>query len=99
MLRQSVLELRMSLSKEQKTEVIKKFQLNEKDTASPQVQIALLTYRLNYLNDHFKKNKKDHHSRRGLMKIVGQRRRLLDYLHTNDAPSYKKLIAELGIRK
>ncbi|NRA43756.1 MAG: 30S ribosomal protein S15 [Oligoflexales bacterium] len=89
----------MSLSKEQKTEIIKKFQLNEKDTASPQVQIALLTSRLNYLNDHFKKNKKDHHSRRGLMKIVGQRRRLLDYLHNNDAPSYKKLIAELGIRK
>lgn len=89
----------MSLSKEQKTEVIKKFQLNDKDTASPQVQIALLTSRLNYLNDHFKKNKKDHHSRRGLMKIVGQRRRLLDYLHTNDAASYKKLITELGIRK
>ena len=89
----------MSLSKEQKTEVIKKFQLNDKDTASPQVQIALLTSRLNYLNDHFKKNKKDHHSRRGLMKIVGQRRRLLDYLHAKDAPSYRKLIAELGIRK
>lgn len=89
----------MSLSKVDKAELIKKFQLNEKDTASPQVQIALLTARLNYLNDHFKKNKKDHHSRRGLMKMVGQRRRLLDYLHKNDAGSYKKLISELGIRK
>ena len=89
----------MSLSKEQKTEIIKKFQLNEKDTASPQVQIALLTSRLNYLNDHFKKNKKDHHSRRGLMKIVGQRRRLLDYLHKNDIERYRSIIAKLNIRK
>ena len=89
----------MSLSREQKTEIIKKFRINDKDTASPQIQVALLTSRLSYLNDHFKKNKKDHHSRRGLMKMVGQRRRLLDYLHHNDAAEYKKLIAELGIRK
>lgn len=89
----------MSLTKEKKTEIIKKFQLNEKDTASPQVQIALLTSRLEYLNQHFKKNKKDHHSRRGLMKMVGQRRRLLDYLQNNDKQSYQKLIGELGIRK
>lgn len=89
----------MALSTAAKAEIIKKFQLNEKDTASPQVQIAILTARLNYLTEHFKTNKKDHHSRRGLMKIVGQRRRLLDYLHKNDAPSYKKLIGDLGIRK
>lgn len=89
----------MALSTAAKAEIIKKFQLNDKDTASPQVQIAILTARLNYLTEHFKTNKKDHHSRRGLMKIVGQRRRLLDYLHKNDAPSYKKLISDLGIRK
>ena len=89
----------MALTTSEKAEIIKKFQLNEKDTASPQVQIAILTAKLGYLNDHFRKNKKDHHSRRGLMKMVGQRRRLLDYLHKNDAPSYKKLIGELGIRR
>ena len=89
----------MALTTSDKAEIIEKFRLNEKDTASPQVQIALLTARLNYLNDHFKSNKKDHHSRRGLMKMVGQRRRLLDYLHKNDAESYKKLISALGIRK
>ena len=89
----------MALKTGNKAEIIRKFQLHEKDTASPQVQVALLTARLNYLNDHFRANKKDHHSRRGLMKIVGQRRRLLDYLHKNDAPAYKKLIGELGIRK
>lgn len=89
----------MSLSTNDKQEIIKKYQLNEKDTASPQVQIALLTARLSYLNEHFKSNKKDHHSRRGLMKMVGQRRRLLDYLHKKDAASYKTLISQLGIRK
>ena len=89
----------MSLITSSKAEVINKHRINEQDTASPQVQIALLTRRLLYLNEHFKKNKKDHHSRRGLMRIVGQRRRLLDYLHKHDALGYKKLIAELGIRK
>ena len=89
----------MAIDRETKAELIKKFQKNESDTASPQVQVALLTSRLNRLNEHFKKNKKDHHSRRGLMRIVGQRRRLLDYLRRNDASSYKNLIKELGIRK
>ena len=89
----------MALTKDQKSELIKKFQINDKDTASPQVQIAILTSKLSYLNDHFKKNKKDHHSRRGLMKMVGQRRRLLDYLRKSDSTSYQKLIGELGIRR
>lgn len=89
----------MALSKEKKAELIKKFQKSEQDTASPQVQIALLTARLEYLNEHFKNNSKDHHSRRGLMKIVGQRRQLLNYLHRKDTQAYKALIKELGIRK
>lgn len=89
----------MSLRKEDKEKIIKEFQVNPNDTASPQVQIALLTNRLTYLNEHFKKNKKDHHSRRGLMKMVGQRRQLLNYLHSSNADAYKELIAKLGIRK
>lgn len=89
----------MALTVEDRSRIIKEHQLNERDTASPQVQIALMTERLNYLNDHFKGNKKDHHSRRGLMKIVGQRRRLLDYLHHKDNEAYKSLIKKLGIRK
>ncbi|MCB9228070.1 MAG: 30S ribosomal protein S15 [Deltaproteobacteria bacterium] len=89
----------MALTIADKAEVIKKFQLHEKDTASPQVQVALLTARLNYLNEHFRDNKKDHHSRRGLMKMVGQRRRLLDYLHKSDVAAYKTLISELGLRR
>lgn len=89
----------MALTTQQKEEIIKKFQKNDKDTASPQVQIALLTSRLLYLNDHFKSNKKDHHSRRGLMKMVGHRRRLLDYLKKKDFNEYKTLINELGIRR
>lgn len=89
----------MAYTSDKKAEIIKKFQKNDKDTASPEVQIALLTYRLNYLNDHFKLNKKDHHSRRGLMKMVGQRRQLLDYLHKTNADAYRNLIQELGIRR
>jgi small subunit ribosomal protein S15 len=89
----------MSLRKEDKEKIIKEFQTSPQDTASPQVQIALLTSRLSYLNEHFKKNKKDHHSRRGLMKMVGQRRQLLNYLHKSNTDEYKKLIAKLGIRK
>ena len=77
----------------------KKFGRHDSDTASPEVQIALLTTRLNQLTEHFKEHKKDHHSRRGLMRIVSRRRRLLDYLHRKDPPAYKKLIGELGIRK
>ncbi len=82
-----------------KAELVKKFQINDKDTASPQVQIALLSARLDYLKSHFAANPKDHHSRTGLLKIVGKRRRLLDYLKRSDANAYLKLIDALGIRK
>jgi small subunit ribosomal protein S15 len=82
-----------------KSAIVEKFRINDKDTASPQVQIALLSARLDYLKDHFTKNPKDHHSRTGLLKIVGRRRRLLDYLKRNDEPTYKSLIVTLGIRK
>ena len=89
----------MALSTQDRAKVVKEHQIHEKDTASPQVQVALMTARLNYLNQHFKENKKDNHSRRGLMKLVGKRRSLLNYLHTNDNEAYKKLIAKLGIRR
>jgi small subunit ribosomal protein S15 len=89
----------MSLSKSEKSEIIKKHSTSAGDTASPQVQIALLTKRLQQLNDHFKIHKKDNHSKYGLMKLVGQRRRLLGYLHKKDAEAYRSLIKELGIRK
>lgn len=89
----------MSLTTQDRAEIIKKFQTSPNDTASPQVQVALLTSRLNYLNEHFKSNAKDHHSRRGLMKMVGRRRRLLTYLKKHDNESYKGLIETLGIRK
>ncbi len=89
----------MALLQEQKAEVITKYQVHEGDTGSPEVQVALLTERIAYLTEHFKGHAKDHHSRRGLLKLVGQRRRLLDYLRTKDANRYKKLIEELGIRK
>ena len=89
----------MPMNTEQKQDLINKFQVHESDTGSAEVQIALLTGRINYLNEHFAKHKKDHHSRRGLLKIVGQRRRLLNYLKAKDAERYKKIIKELGIRK
>ena len=84
---------------ERKQEIIEKFKRHEGDTGSPQVQVALLTERIIYLTQHFKTHKKDHHSRRGLLKIVGQRRRLLDYLKKNDVAGYADLIKELGIRR
>lgn len=84
---------------ERKTEVIGKFRQHPKDTGSPEVQVAILTERIGYLTDHFKVHKKDHHSRRGLLKLVGQRRRLLDYLRGKDDQRYKTLIEALGIRK
>jgi small subunit ribosomal protein S15 len=87
------------LSAGAKKEVIERFKIHEKDTGSPEVQIALLTSRIQYLTDHFKVHKKDHHSRRGLLKLVGQRRRLLNYLKKKDAEKYRTLIQELGIRK
>lgn len=89
----------MALTSTQTQDILKKFGTGTGDTGSPQVQVALLTARLTYLNEHFKANTKDHHSRTGLMKLVGQRRRLLDYLHRSNPEAYKKLINELGIRK
>lgn len=79
-------------------EVIKKFQLHENDRGSARVQVAILTARINHLTDHFRTHHKDHHSRRGLLKMVGQRRRLLDYLRRTDLEQYRALIAELGLR-
>jgi small subunit ribosomal protein S15 len=87
------------LTPEVKKEIIEKFKVNEKDTGSPEVQIALLSSRIKYLTDHFKLHKKDHHSRRGLLKLVGQRRRLLNYLKKKDVEKYRSVIQELGIRK
>ncbi len=89
----------MSLSQERKQELIKGFQIHENDTGSPEVQIAILTERINYLNEHLKSNKKDHHSRRGLLKMVGQRRALLDYLKDNDFERYRSIVTRLGLRR
>ena len=87
------------LTKERKEELIRGYQLHRTDTGSPEVQVAILSHRIGYLTEHFKSHKKDHHSRRGLLKLVGQRRRLLDYLKRMDFVRYKELIGRLGIRK
>ncbi|MFT3917226.1 MAG: 30S ribosomal protein S15 [Anaeromyxobacteraceae bacterium] len=87
------------ITPDKKQELVKTFKQHDKDTGSPEVQVALITERMAYLNEHFKTHKKDHHSRRGLLKLVGQRRRLLDYLHKTDEARYKALIDKLGIRK
>ena len=87
------------LSKERKTEVISTYKTHDGDTGSPEVQVALLSERISYLTEHFKSHAKDHHSRRGLLKLVGQRRRLLDYLKRKDTDRYAELIKRLGIRK
>ena len=87
------------MEKDFKLEVIEKYKLHEGDTGSPEVQVALLTYRINHLNEHLKINKKDHHSRRGLLKMVGQRRGLLNYLKGKDIERYRTLITSLGLRK
>ena len=89
----------MVLTPETKREIIDRFKVNENDTGSPEVQIALLSSRIKYLTDHFKVHKKDHHSRRGLLKLVGQRRRLLNYLKKRNVEKYQGVIKELGIRK
>jgi small subunit ribosomal protein S15 len=89
----------MSLATARKKDTIGKYATHEGDTGSPEVQIALLTERINYLTEHFKTHVKDHHSRRGLLKLVGQRRRLLDYLKHKNLDRYRKLIGSLGIRK
>ncbi|MDX9888933.1 MAG: 30S ribosomal protein S15 [Anaerovoracaceae bacterium] len=87
------------ITKEKKTEIIKDYQLKEGDTGSSEVQIAVLTFRINDLNEHLKIHVKDHHSRRGLLKMVGQRRNLLNYLKGKDVEGYRELIARLGLRK
>ncbi len=87
------------LATERKQEIIEKFKAHDADTGSPEVQIALLSERITYLTEHFRTHKKDHHSRRGLLKIVGQRRRLLDYLKSKDVGRYRTVIKELGIRR
>ena len=84
---------------EKKQEIIDSFKLHDSDTGSPEVQIAILTERITYLTEHFKVHKKDHHSRRGLLKMVGQRRRLLDYVKKKDVERYKGIIERLGIRR
>ena len=89
----------MTLTAEQKRGVVEKQARGKNDTGSPEVQVALLSERITMLTEHFKTHKKDHHSRRGLLKLVGQRRRLLDYLKSKDGNRYKKLIEGLGIRK
>lgn len=87
------------LTQEAKQEIMAKYAVHEGDTGSPEVQIAVLTARIQYLTDHLKEHKKDHHSRRGLLKMVGQRRSLLNYLIKVDIERYRAIIAELGIRK
>ena len=89
----------MALAAERKTEVVQKFARKAGDTGSPEVQIALLSERITYLTEHFKTHAKDHHSRRGLLMLVGQRRRLLDYLKDKSVDRYRALIQSLGIRK
>ncbi|MBQ6796277.1 MAG: 30S ribosomal protein S15 [Clostridia bacterium] len=87
------------MTPERKAEIIKEFQLSPTDTGSPEVQIALLTERINHLNEHLKEFKKDHHSRRGLLMMVGKRRGLLDYLTKKDIERYRAIVAKLGLRK
>ena len=89
----------MTLSKDGKSQVITDYRRHDSDTGSPEVQIALLSQRISYLTEHFKTHAKDHHSRRGLMKLVGRRRRLLDYLKQNEVERYRGIIDRLGIRK
>ena len=89
----------MALTKELKSEIISSYQVHPSDTGSPEVQIAILSHRIEDLTGHFNAHAKDHHSRRGLLKMVGTRRRLLDYLKNRDAERYRELIKKLGIRK
>ena len=89
----------MSITAERKEALIKEHGRGKSDTGSPEVQVAILTERINHLTEHLKVHKKDHHSRRGLLMLVGRRRRLLDYLRRNDVDRYRALIAELGLRR
>jgi small subunit ribosomal protein S15 len=89
----------VALDTEQKQEIIDRYRVHDADTGSPEVQVAILSERISYLTDHFKVHAKDHHSRRGLIKLVGQRRRLLNYLKNKDIDRYRALIEQLGLRK
>ncbi len=89
----------MSLTRERKTEIVDSYRTHSTDTGSPEVQIAILSEKIGYLTDHFKIHAKDHHSRRGLLRLVGKRRRLLDYLKAKDVNRYRVVIERLGIRK
>ncbi|MCP3762036.1 MULTISPECIES: 30S ribosomal protein S15 [Bacillaceae] len=89
----------MALSQERKNELIQEYRTHESDTGSPEVQIAVLTEQINTLNDHLRTHKKDHHSRRGLLKMVGRRRNLLSYLRNKDVARYRELIQKLGLRR
>ena len=89
----------MAQTKPQREQIIQDYRLHESDTGSTDVQVALITHRINELTEHFKTHTKDHHGRRGLLKLVGQRRRLLDYLKRKDSDRYRQLIERLGIRK
>ena len=89
----------MGIAEQQKQNVVEQFRVHQTDTGSPEVQVALLSQRIEHLTSHFKTHVKDHHSRRGLLKLVGQRRRLLDYLKNNDFERYQSLIQKLGIRR
>ncbi|MCR9279293.1 MAG: 30S ribosomal protein S15 [Pseudomonadaceae bacterium] len=89
----------MALTAQQKDDIVKQYQQSEGDTGSPEVQVALLTHNINTLQDHFKEHKKDHHSRRGLIRMVNQRRKLLDYLKSKNTDRYAALIKSLGLRR
>jgi len=89
----------MALAADKKSEIVKEYQREANDTGSPEVQVALLTHNINSLQDHFRDHKKDHHSRRGLIRMVNQRRKLLDYLKRKDAQRYAELIKKLGLRR
>lgn len=89
----------MAISKERKTEIINEFKVHDNDTGSPEVQIAILTDEINNLNEHLRTHKKDHHSRRGLLKMVGKRRNLLNYLRKSDVARYREVIQKLGLRR
>jgi small subunit ribosomal protein S15 len=92
-------EDRLSLTVEKKTEIVEAYRSHHNDTGSPEVQIAILSEKISYLTEHFKVHQKDHHSRRGLLQMVGKRRRLLDYLKDKDVARYRSIIERLGIRK
>ncbi len=89
----------MSLTREKKSLIVDAYRMHDTDTGSPEVQVAILSERINYLTEHFKSHAKDHHSRRGLLKMVGKRRRLLDYLKTKDVNRYRTVVERLGMRK